>query len=202
MGSLFTYDQNITQLKADLRRQINESGDSIVTEVTSRSDHGESMWYLALKLGSEKLLPAGSVVALTILVYAPRKNEGAGYKDMDEFMGPVRHDGVTKKFLAALTPLPEFVEGEPQSLGWAREWRKRAAAEAERIEKNRAFVKTLAPGSLFELPGRTPKGAFKVTEVRGDGSVRAANGYNVYRVSRAHLEYAVPVQDTRRPEVA
>lgn len=198
MGSLFT-GQTITDLKADLRRQLQESGHRIVAEATSPTKYGESMWYVAIT--SDTPLP-DSVVAFTPIIFAPTKgryaDHGAGYKDQDEFMGPVRADGVTKKFLAALTPLPEPTEGEPQSLGWAREWRKRAAEEAEKAEANRAFVKTLRPGSTFMLPGRKPNGPFTVTSLNPrNGSLSAQAGpYNlVYRVTRTQLACAVPVQE-------
>lgn len=193
MGTLYSPSwPTLTALKQHLRADLTASGYEIKAECASAVRHGESYWHVAIRTKNDDIVPAGSVVALVYLVHSPRADGyGAGYKDMDEFACPSA-DGVTAKFLSVLTPLPAPVEGEPRSLQYAREWRAQAAIEAGRRTSGAAFRKSLAPGSTFLLPHANPKGPYTVHEVRANGTVRASCGYGTFRVSKAHLEKAVP----------
>lgn len=190
MGSYFGWN-SVADVKAELRSNLRGR---IVAEASGSGygDGRESYWYLAVEIPESYMdLPAGSVIAETFIIYPPRNSnsgnaaDGAGYKPVDEFMGPYHVNGVTKAFLAALTPLPP-AEGD-NGLAWAARWRADALKAAEKAEAAKALRKSLKPGDKVMLANVKPAGPFEIVELKKGGGARAYyNGYP-FKISAAHL---------------
>lgn len=196
MGSTFSPSwTTLAKLKTYLREH--SIAGEIVAEVTGPTRHGETPWYVAVKLPEDYGgLKAGDVYAVVDILYSPTARDGAGYKPMSEFAGPYFVDGVTKAFLAKLTPLPPAVEGTFDPAEYARTWRAKATAEAERAEKAKAARKALKVGDKILLTNAKPAGPFTITELKKGGGARALLAdYYPYKISRAQLERAIPATE-------
>ena len=110
----------------------NSEGKEITHQVLDHSKRGNRLWKLVryVKDGTETVY-----IALDLLSYS--KEHGAGYKDMDESVGPCYYD-CPLKFLKKASP----PEGE-YAIGWREkvvQWHKTSAADRKRMNEMKIEV--------------------------------------------------------------
>lgn len=129
----YTLDDLIKERTDRTPRTFTSSeGKDIVWEVLDHSKRGNRLWKLVryVKDGTETVY-----IALDLLSYS--KEHGAGYKDMDESVGPCYYD-CPLKFLKKASP----PEGE-YAIGWREkvvQWHKTSAADRKRMNEMKIEV--------------------------------------------------------------
>ena len=160
MGWTFRCDCSFTikDLIEDLRRPERYAPHKLLRSMVVGNNH----WYLM------QLADGRKVVGLDLMKGPSRRyNEGAGYKDIGEEMGPCEVNCPLALIDNATYPINEY----------AYEWRKKVRAyhEAKKAKK-----KVIGPGTVVEYGGN---------KYRLDSPCGPRRGWNVTRLDQPYLDY-------------
>ncbi len=189
MGWSFCYSQTIPQLVRERLRSpkqwTGENGKTVIDTVVAHSKRGNNLWYVVertviLDACSKKI---ERFLALDLLAYD--KKNGAGYKDLEESMGPCQKN--CPLYLLDLVPEPE------RNYGWrdgVRAWHKASSALRRKMKElnPKQGEKWRLREGLVGLDKKTPIHTARILSTAPYIRVEANDG-NVYRLKKSHLGY-------------
>lgn len=181
MGWLYSESWSTpTAMRNHLRDELTRSGYTIKKDALTKRAH--NYWAAIEKEGRTSIL-------LCLINGSPRGG-GYGYKDMDEFMGPVEED-CPESLLALASPIPDCADPAACAAAdetfrrcsscWAREWRTRVRAYHADRRARLALYKTVKVGDKVWIKNAAYN-PFTVT------STKPFRGWPNYRLPHTRVE--------------
>lgn len=150
-----------------------DDGTEVRIEPLKSTVHSTRLWSLWQRTVGEEV---ERYVVLHLLA-ADRKNNGYGYKDMDESMGPYHYD-CPVTWLDLLT--------EPSN-DYARTWREQVRAQAAKDREHKRKVEAMTPGQKILIYGKPY--TYEYTIRPGRYAVRKQENGRVYGATRSMITF-------------